>query len=806
MTPLRATYRLQFRNGMDFDQAAAVVPYLSGLGISHVYASPLFQAVPDSTHGYDVTDHGQFDQSLGGFDGFRRFTDALKAAGMGLILDIVPNHMAVSVHNPWWRDVLRHGRRSQFAHHFDLDWSAPKLTLATLGQPYGDALAAGELGLARDENGWWLTYYEHRFPLDPMTVTGVEPGDSPDADLIHHLHEAQAWRLTYWRLGRDGLTYRRFFEISDLVGVRVESPDVFDDVHRFLLEQVSAGRIQGLRIDHVDGLADPGGYLTRLRAALPGDVPIWVEKILARGEKMPSSWPVTGETGYAMADRLNGILTEGSAAAPLQQSYQDFVGDRRDAEAMKQAAKTEIVTRNLAAERETLTGMALAALAADPSGRDWGPDSIRRSIVALLTAMPVYRTYFWADRDPFENDLTILEDVTLQAERHVELDDPAAVRVVADLLKPDPADHHEARQRFRTRFQQTSGAMMAKAVEDTLFYRFNRLISANEVGGEPEDLDFSLAVFHRTMTRRAATSPKALSATATHDTKRGEDARMRISAISEQPDGWGQAVAAFDTALGSLTGTVDAECRWLAYQALLGAWEPDGLSALRDRFEAYLIKAAREAKTRTSWVAIDEDYEAALSHFARSALSSKAFCSTFDQQAAPFLLIGARKSLVQLALKLMLPGVPDIYQGTERPDYSFVDPDNRRPVDYADLAHHIPSADTFPGAKQRLLQCGLDLRRQAEDAFAGEYRPISTGTDQQGRARPLAFVRAGVASRVMVVADLSGVAGIEQEMADGLAAAEMPLSWVCSEPFPAPPTATSATPSVSVPVWIARSA
>ena len=339
-----ATYRVQFREGMDFARATAIVPYLAELGVSHLYASPIFQAQKGSTHGYDVTDHRRFDEELGGLDGFCRLSDALKQHGLGLILDIVPNHMAASVQNPWWADVLRHGRESRYAGHFDIDWEAPSLVLPILGQPYGDALEAGELTLGRDEAGYVLRYYEHAFPLSPATTATIaeaagidrsaRPDDatlerlSRDHELIHRIHEAQPYRLAYWRLARDGLTNRRFFEISDLVGVRVEEPRVFDDVHRFLFEMIEAGRVDGVRVDHVDGLADPAGYLERLAAELPLPVPVWVEKILARGEALPQDWPVAGTTGYEFADLVAATVTDRASRADPFGRLRRVHGDR----------------------------------------------------------------------------------------------------------------------------------------------------------------------------------------------------------------------------------------------------------------------------------------------------------------------------------------------------------------------------------------------------------------------------------------------------------------------------------------------
>jgi (1->4)-alpha-D-glucan 1-alpha-D-glucosylmutase len=670
--------------------------------------------------------------------------------------------MAASVQNPWWADVLRHGRESRYAGHFDIDWEAPSLVLPILGQPYGDALEAGELTLGRDADGYALRYYEHAFPLSPATTATIadaagldrsaRPDDvtlerlSADRELIHRIHEAQPYRLAYWRLARDGLTNRRFFEISDLVGVRVEEPRVFDDVHRFLFEMIEAGRVDGVRVDHVDGLADPTGYLHRLAAELPRPVPIWVEKILARGEVLPADWPVAGTTGYEFADLVAATVTDPGGAPILLQGYNDFTGTEHDYDAMRVEAKREILRQNLAAELDLLTGLAEAALADDPSGRDWGRDTLRRAMMGILVALPVYRTYL-REGPPSDPDRAILERVRAEAPIHAELDDAGAIDTVLNHLIDATS---EADRRLRTRLQQTSGALMAKAVEDTLFYRFNRLISANEVGGEPDHPALPPAAFHEAMRRHGG---RALNATATHDTKRGEDARMRIAAIAELPDAWLGAVATLDREIGE--GFDDAEARWLFYQGLLGGWQQPAGDELRDRVKTYMQKSVREAKRQTSWLGPDEAYEAELMAFIDRAFASPRFLGLVDDLTAPFIETGRRKSMVQLALKLLAPGIPDIYQGTETFDLSFVDPDNRRPVDFEGL-REPPDVDDAPHGsrlKVPLMRFGLALRRERPELFeASTYRPLELPEDE----RLLAFTREAGSTRLLLVADLSG--------------------------------------------------
>ena len=780
-----ATYRLQFREGMDFDRAAQLAPYLARLGISHLYASPLFQAMPGSTHGYDVTDHNAFDAALGGVDGFLRLSAALREQDLGLILDIVPNHMAASPANPWWRDVLRHGEDSRFAGHFDIDWSAPKLLVTVLGRPYGEALEKGEFSLGHAPDGLVWRYYEHEFPLDPRTWDEVldAAGErlpevrewtawigqesnarrleerlgalSGDLAFMHRLHEAQPWRLTYWRAARDMLTHRRFFEITDLVGVRVENEAVFDDVHRLLFQMVAEGHVDGLRVDHVDGLADPAGYLAALKEKAPGHPPIWVEKILAADETVRKTWPVEGTTGYEFARAVAAAVTDPVGLEAIGIAYGGFRDHRPDYPSMLHEAKREILTRNLAAELERLTALAFAALAVDPVGRDWGPDSLRRGLVAIAMAMPVYRTYLG---DPAgaasPEDERLLEEIEREAVELAELDDPAPVGVLVRLLQ---AGESETAALFRTRFQQTTGALMAKAVEDTLFYRFNRLLSSNEVGAEPDHAVLDVAAFHGEMETRIADQPLGLSATATHDTKRGEDARMRIAAIAESPERWAEGVERLESLVAG-PELPDAETRWTFYQALLGAWEPED-PALGERLAGFLVKAAREAKLRTSWVAQNEDYERRLAAFAARAVADERFRGTFDEIAAPFVAMGERKALAQLALKLTAPGVPDIYQGTEHADLSLVDPDNRRPVDFPLRERALDeAAPGFDGRKMALLREGLRLRQTHPDLFAqGEYLPCPV--EAPGPWRVAGFLRRHEDIALAVAVELSGREG-----------------------------------------------
>jgi (1->4)-alpha-D-glucan 1-alpha-D-glucosylmutase len=824
-----ATYRLQFRGDMDLDRATDLAPYLAQLGISHLYASPIFTATPGSTHGYDVADFGEIEPAIGGSEGFARLSEALQREGLGLILDFVPNHMGASPFNPWWRDILEWGSESDFAEHFDIDWSAPNLVVPALGQPYGEALRDGLFGLELDAKtgSIALSYYELRLPLTPPSyariLTHAEGDAFPelarrfavaksetaapakqelaalaadpetrgklqqavelvtgDPALMHELHEAQVWRLSYWRAAREGLTYRRFFEIADLVGVRVERPRVFEDIHKLILQLVADGKVQGIRLDHIDGLADPKTYLTRLQEAIGGEEPFYllVEKILGPGERLRPSWPVAGTTGYEFMQALAGLFVDPASKEPLTQAYDAFVGAPVPYQTVVRETKRRMLARNLAGELEFLKDLARHVADRDPMTRDHGPDSLRRAILELASAMPVYRTYVNVE-GPDETDLEVIAGAVAEAKASREVEDDAAVDFIARLLKldfPDP-EVQGAALVFAARFQQTTGPVMAKALEDTVFYRFNRLIALNEVGGEPDEVGAPLAHFHAAMQARLDEQPFGLTATATHDTKRGEDARARLYCVSKMPEEWAKAVGEWAERLAPHRGEIDGtpapepEFEWLFYQALAGAWPaglevPDraGVDALAERLRAYMEKVLREAKVRTSWTAPNKPYEEAVSAFVASAFGDRAFLQDFVARTLPLRHAGALTSLSQLAIKLAAPGVPDIYQGTEFWDLSLVDPDNRRPVDYGPIEAALAKiADAEPEdllqdwrsgrVKLRLLQAGLALRRQSPDLFAeGEYLPLEVTGEKAEQI--VAFARRRGDEWLVVVATL----------------------------------------------------
>jgi (1->4)-alpha-D-glucan 1-alpha-D-glucosylmutase len=824
-----ATYRLQFRNGVTFARAAELAPYFARLGVSHVYGSPIFQAEPNSTHGYDVTDTRVIDASLGGEAGFERMIAAFQAEGLGFIPDFVPNHMSATPRNPLWRDVLEWGQASEYAQFFDIDWSAPKLLVPALATGYGKALEQRQFDLSFDESDGCITfvYGGLKLPLTPPSygqvlvrgegedfaewarrfavathdtapefkaelATAVQnptfrralrqaiSAHVQDKAALHELHEAQCWRLTHWRAARETLTYRRFFEISDLVGLKVENPRVFDELHAKLAQLTANGSIDGLRLDHIDGLADPKAYLERLQKALGGNEPVYllVEKILGPDEDLAADWPVAGTTGYEFISALAGLFVDPRGAETMTRTYDSFVGEKVDYQSLVMETKRRILTRNLAGELDRLKDMAGALAARHLSTRDFGTDTLRRAIIELVSALPVYRTYIDISGAQ-EMDKAILGSALASAKATREVEDEEAIDFLGRVLMLDfeaPEDQATAFE-FAARLQQTSGPVMAKAVEDTAFYRYNRLIALNEVGGEPDCFGAPVSAFHAEMERRLRRQAAGLSTTATHDTKRGEDTRARLYVLSEMPGAWSEAVNRWTDLTAELRSDCggkpapEPEVEWLFYQALLGAW-PTALSLddsaeladLSERMTEFMLKAVREAKVHTSWTGQNEEYENAVRAFTRTALDparNRAFLQDFVSVCEPIFVAGALNSLAQTAIKLTAPGIPDIYQGTELWDFSLVDPDNRRPVDFdprraeLQIVSELSVQDLVAGwrsgaIKMRLIQAGLKLRGVAGDIFdRGDYMPLAVG----GRAADhvLAFARMIGGNAVVVV-------------------------------------------------------
>ncbi|WP_421594494.1 malto-oligosyltrehalose synthase [Shinella sp. M27] len=787
MTSPRSTYRLQFRNGMDFARARQLVPYLKRLGISHLYASPLMTAVSGSTHGYDVTDPNEIDPVLGGLEGLRELADALHRQDMGLILDIVPNHMAASLENPWWRSIVAWGAESVFARHFDIDWSQ-RLTLPFLAKGFAEELADDTIRLAIEpqHDAIALAYHDTFYPLHPqacqtllqeagITVPLSHPSTDPQGnkalsavlfdpaarsalenhlgalsalpDRITAIHAAQPWKLTDWKTASRHLSYRRFFEIAGLAGLRVEDPAVFDDSHRLTLDLVRDGIVDGLRIDHVDGLADPAGYLERLRAAVGPDVYIVVEKILEKHEPFAPDWPVAGATGYEFIAALADVLVDEQEGGRLAAAFLPLKNEEHRngyAEEAK-ASKQQMLTENFEGEMHRLA--ALAKGIADRSQADFSRSALTEAIRAIIIALPVYRTYI-TPAGVTEHDRQLLAAARQAAQERARPEARETIDFIWEILVDDcVAGAYASCAEFRSRFQQLSGPIMAKALEDTLFYRENAFIAANEVGGNPGEPAGGPAAFHAAMQARLETMPHGLSATSTHDTKRGEDARARLYTLSEAPERWIAAVAHWTGLNGRFRRThqgrtvPEPDVEWLIYQALAGIWPLSGRADLGKRMTAYMEKALREAKIGTNWNRPDSDYEQKAASFVDDILLHEAFLDDFAETLSPFIDAGLLNSLSQTLIKLTAPGIPDLYQGSERGDFSLVDPDNRPLLDVASLAVHErvrPSRETFADYKQWLTATVLAARNETPRPFDGPYLPLDFS---DGGRQALAFLR-----------------------------------------------------------------
>ena len=724
MTPT-ATYRLQLQPEFPFRAAEDAVPYLASLGVSHLHLSPVLEAVPGSRHGYDVTDHGRVRAELGGEEGLRRLARTAREHGLGLVLDIVPNHMAADPrHNHALREVLREGPESPYARWFDIDWAAGdgRMLLPVLGGRIGDELERMRV------DGEVLRYGEQEFPLRAGTAHLPLP----------ELLDAQHYRLGWWRLARTELNYRRFFTISDLIGVRVEDPEVFAATHGKILELVREGVVDGLRIDHPDGLADPAGYLSRLSEESGG---VWtvVEKILTGSEQLPAGWAVAGTTGYDALYRIDGLFTDPQGAAELLGHYREAAspaGDRGGYwTATVRRAAYRVVTHELAAETELLTRLASRICAEDPALRDHAPWALRTAVRELLVRVPVYRPYVTAGSPCSETAEATLDATTVSDAKAVFAvrEEASAVDVVRDLALGRLGGGDD-RTAFCARFAQTASALRAKAVEDTAYYRYVPLISANEVGGDPGHPAVEPEDFHAFCTRIARDWPATGTALTTHDTKRSADVRAGISVLSQCPGRWAGLVAGVAR---SAQAAPDPQLAWQAWQTAVGcAGIPADERAAR--LEPALLKAVRESGLFTSWTEPDPVYERMASDFvaAGPAADTGPVRSLVEEFAAPLAAHVRAQSLGAALVHLTMPGVPDLYQGTERAYLALVDPDNRRPFEE-------PSPDAPADEKAELTAAALRLRRERPAVFgeSGTYAPLrATGP---AAAHCLAFCRSG---------------------------------------------------------------
>ncbi|QUS36813.1 malto-oligosyltrehalose synthase [Falsirhodobacter algicola] len=678
MPPLpTALYHLLLREGRTFQTAVDLLPHLIRLGVTHLYLSPILQATEGSTHGYDVTDPTKIDTSLGGREGFSALAAAAREAGIAIVLDIVPNHTAFNLENPWLLDVLKHGTDSRYARHFDIDWDKGRLLVPMLPSPFDPADFRLE-----EHAGGRLTNGALSFPLRPGTLPD---SGRDDPETIARVHDAQPYRLSFWEMERDSITHRRFFNVTGLIGMRVEDEAVFEDTHALIFDLVRAGEVQGLRVDHVDGLTDPAGYLERLAAALP-DTPVWVEKILTGPECLPPDWKTMGTTGYESARALARALTDAPGLEELDHLWRAATGRTGTFEEALETAKIEVIEGDLAAELLQLVDLGRAAIG---PGAEAGDAWLREAILALLRHFPRYRTYL-TDGTTRDEDRRILDEVLTAAAKDLRSDRVARALVRA---MTDPATA-EAR-RFRDRFQQVTGALLAKAHEDTAAFRWNRYLAANEVGSLPDEAVLDAAGFDAFVQRIA---PGHVNLTSTHDTKRAEDARMRLVAISHLPR---QFHALWQEA-NQLPGAQDvpANLRWYILQTLLAMWE-DGRDDIAPRLTTHLEKAMREAKEITNWTHPRHDAEAGPLAFA-AALASR-WAEALPEAARALFRRADRLSLAQTALKFAMPGIPYIYQGTEGMQHLLTDPDNRLAPDFAAL-------ECSDAPKARLTRALMRLR------------------------------------------------------------------------------------------------
>lgn len=790
-----ATYRLQLHAGFPLAAAAEILPYLRDLGVSHVYLSPCLQAAPGSLHGYDVADPTHVNDELGGEAAWDEFLAATRAAGLGVLLDIVPNHMTTHAANPWLGDALAHGPFSEHATTFDVFPFANsdrwQIAICTLGQPYGAALEAGELQIDLASGLPRLRYYDQTWPLTPASWRALLGATAPDLafawpDLaklrplphptpeeiaryrvlsaqvtertrallvaaetraaieatirelaakpaeLHALIEEQFYRLAWWKLEGEIVNYRRFFNIGTLIALRTESPAVFDAAHARVARMAAAGELAGLRVDHPDGLRDPRGYFERLRALLP-DGRIYAEKILDAEETLPEDWPIDGTVGYEFLSKVNRLWMDESKSDALTAIYADFTGHPVNYPAVVRAKKTEILATHFISDLDRLSALAVEIARARYQTHDLSREQLRRAIALLIVSLPVYRTYLTNDPRPISpTDEKIITDAVAAARAQATGIEPAVFDFLDALLTNDLPGSREAE--FIARWQQLAPAVMAKGVEDTSFYLYDRLVSCNEVGSQPTALGISAEKFHQFLSHLQTRWPRNLLPTSTHDNKRSEDVRVRIDVLSEIPEAWNAAIlrwAALNQAAWK-GREPDRHAEYVLYQTLVGAWPISP-----DRAWQYLLKACREAKIRTSWHEPNAGYEDGLREFVEAILADEAFVADLAAFVEPLIAPARVNSLAQTLIKLTAPGTPDFYQGTELWDLSLVDPDNRRPVDFAGRRDLLARAKTASAAealadwesglpKLWLIHRTLAVRAAHAETFAaGAHQPIS---------------------------------------------------------------------------------
>jgi (1->4)-alpha-D-glucan 1-alpha-D-glucosylmutase len=776
MSPPRATLRLQFHRGFTFADASAFASYFAALGISHIYASPITTARRGSMHGYDVVDPTRINPELGGEDAFRQLAGELRRHDLGLIVDIVPNHMAVGNENAWWMDVLARGRASPYARYFDIDWEPPnrslagKVLLPVLGRPYGDALDAGEITVAHDDrrSGFVVRYFGHVFPvaeseaLSGAAFGGFDARTPQGRERLHALLERQHYRLAWWRTANDEINWRRFFDINELAAMRVEDDEVFEAGHALVLRLYREGLIEGMRVDHIDGLAEPEKYCRTLRERLralererPADAPagpayLVVEKIISHGESLPAQWLTDGTTGYDFMNEASAVLHDPAGAAPLGALWQRISGRSADFHPEEETARRQVLPQSFAAQREALVEALWAIAQSNLTTRDYSRAAIRRSLTEILVAFRVYRIYARVGCASAADNAFLAQAIE-RAAAVCYPGDREVLETLGQWLSGERLDPslHRLQNVALARFQQLSAPLCAKAVEDTAFYRYGRLLSRNDVGFDPHVFALTAAGFHGRMSARAAALPHALLATATHDHKRGEDVRARLAVLSERPQDWSGAVERWIAASMPHCASGEAGRRMpsagdlaMLFQTLVGAWplklDPDdqtGLAAFAERIAAWQRKALREAKLHTDWSAPNDAYERAAADYIAGLFSGQSGLlreiASFAQRIAA---AGAAKALAQVLMKLTAPGVPDIYQGCDYWDLSLVDPDNRSPVDFAARHKSLQAAAPLDQLlanwksgylKQFVIARLLALRKKVPSLFShGRYVPL----------------------------------------------------------------------------------
>ncbi|HLH09735.1 MAG TPA: malto-oligosyltrehalose synthase [Terriglobales bacterium] len=910
-----STYRLQLNAGFRFEDARKLLPYLHQFGFTHCYFSPILKARPGSMHGYDITDHNALNPEIGTEEDLNRFVSEMKSMGMGLILDIVPNHMGIGYGTtPWWLDVLENGEASEYANYFDIDWDpfkpelGGKVLLPILGETYGDELEKGNLKLEYGDGRFRVLYYDKQLPIDPQTYplifeelgqlrefssdrewqsrgaaefnklvgdfralplhTTKDPAqirqrrreapilqnrlmelqrryDGASAVIaaalqrlngipdvarsfgpLHRLLEAQAYRLAFWRVSSEEINYRRFFDINDLVGLRMENPAVFSATHKLIRKLLAQGAVTGLRIDHPDGLLQPIQYFTRLQmlyassqcSGMEATPPLaengieeeivrrfgehdWisqraplyvlVEKILEPGEKLPQEWPIDGTVGYDFGNVLNNVFIQTKNQRAFTNLYHRIIGGAVDVDTLIYNSKKLIMETSLASEVTVLTQMLQQICAADRRARDFTLNALVRAIREVIACFPVYRTYIDARGNISERDAGYITEAIVRAKRRNRTGLAAIFDFLRSVLLLEaggeyiPSDQYRARLGFTLKLQQVTGPVMAKGLEDTTCYVYNRFISVNEVGGSPTEFGITLNEFHEDNRNRVREWPSSMLGTSTHDSKRSEDVRARLNVLSEIPKEWASQVFRWRRAnkpksrlLGDGRIAPDANEEYFLYQTLVGAWpllmETDGeREEFVARIQNYMIKALNEAKVNMSWTSPNPEYQQAVESFIKKVLSphsrGRFFWDSIQRFLPRVMYFGALNSLSQLVLKLTVPGVPDVYRGCELWDFSLVDPDNRRPGDY-DLRRQMMSdlrvaegSSSIPQFCGELLEQWKDgrvkmwtamrilrFRRDSPELFQqGTYDPLSTGDERDQHV--VAFVRRRQEQEVVVV-------------------------------------------------------